>query len=228
MEDMYMRTTMLLGNDAVDRIKRMKIAVFGVGGVGSFVVETLVRAGVGAIVIADFDTVNITNINRQLIALHSTIDRKKIDAERDRLLDINPLLHIDCYDIKIDERTIFDVDLSGVTYVVDAIDGVEGKVAIIKRAKQLSIPVISSMGTGNKLDPMRFKIADISQTQVCPLARRVRKRLKEEGINGVDALYSDELPGRCDRVPASVSFVPSVAGILIAREIIIKNINSNH
>lgn len=223
----FERTEFLLGSDAINRLKNAKVIVFGVGGVGSFVCEALARCGIGTIFIVDNDTVSESNINRQLIALSSTIGLNKTDVMRDRILEINPACHvtsIPCFYTKDKE-----VDISGFDYVVDAIDTVTSKLTLIEEAVRLSLPIISSMGTGNKLDPTKFEIADISKTSVCPLARVMRRELRARGIKHLKVLYSKEEPilpkivlsenGRRS-VPGSISFVPPVAGMIIAGEVI--------
>jgi len=226
-EKIFERTKLLLGNDAINKLQASKVAVFGVGGVGSFVVEALVRAGIGHISIVDSDTVSETNLNRQLIALHSTIGRKKVEVASERLLDINPNLDITTYDIFYSSQTKDLVSLDGYDYIVDAIDTVTSKLMLVILAKQKNIKIISSMGTGNKLNT-QFIISDIKKTSVCPLARVMRKELKELGIDSLKVLWSDEVPltptvqleehGR--HIPASISFVPGSAGLLIASEVV--------
>ena len=188
----FERTELLLGKDAVNKLKNAKVIVFGVGGVGSFVCEALARGGVGTISLVDNDTVSESNINRQLVALSSTVGLNKTDVMRDRILEINPdcnVTSIPCFYTKEKE-----VNISGFDYVVDAIDTVTSKLTLIEEATRLCVPIISSMGTGNKLDPTRFEIADISKTSVCPLARVMRRELRMRGINHLKVLYSKEEP----------------------------------
>ena len=223
----FEREKLLIGSDSLEKLKNAKVIVFGVGGVGSFVCEALARGGIGTIALVDNDVVAESNINRQLIALTSTIGLNKTDVMRDRILDINPeckVTSIPCFYTKEKE-----VDIAGFDYVVDAIDTVTSKLTLIEESNRLSIPIISCMGTGNKLDPTRFEIADISKTSVCPLARVMRRELKQRGINHLKVLYSKEDPiaseskqGENGRrsVPGSVSFVPPVAGMIIAGEVI--------
>lgn len=219
--EQFKRTESLIGASAVDRLLNSKVIVFGVGGVGSYVCEALARAGVGYMEIVDKDEVDVTNINRQLIALHSTVGKPKVEVCAERLKDINP-------DMKVIARQCFylpersdEFDFSGYDYVVDAVDNVTAKIDIICKAKEAGTPVISSMGTGNKLNPMAFKVADISKTQVCPLAKVMRKELRKRGVSGVKVVYSEEEPQNTDsRTPASISFVPSAAGLLIAKTVI--------
>ena len=223
----FERAELLLGTDSLEKLQRAKVIVFGVGGVGSYVCEALARSGVGTICLVDNDIVSESNINRQLIALTSTIGLNKTDVMKERILDINPdcnVTSIPCFYTKDKE-----VEIDGFDYIVDAIDTVTSKLTLIEEANRLSIPIISSMGTGNKLDPTRFEIADISKTSVCPLARVMRRELKARGINHLKVLYSKEEPislgnqvsenGRRS-IPGSVSFVPSVAGLIIAGEVI--------
>lgn len=223
----FSRTELLLGQDGLEKLKNAHVAVFGIGGVGSYVTEALARCGVGKLTIVDNDTVNITNINRQLIALHSTVGMKKTEAARARILDINPLAEVtalDCF------YTGSEVDLSGFDYIADAIDTVSAKLALIENAAGLGIPVISSMGTGNKLDPSKLTITDIYKTEMCPLARVMRYELKKRRIKKLKVVYSTEQPrehkAESEEVTAkrktigSVSFVPPAAGIMIAGEIV--------
>lgn len=221
MEDFRQRTRMALGEENVDKISGKHVAVFGVGGVGGYVVEALVRAGVGEITIIDADTVNETNINRQIIALHSTVGMKKAEAMKERIKDINPECKVNALDMFFLPDTSDQVDFYSFDYVADCIDTVTGKLEIIRRCKEAGVEIISSMGTGNKLNASMFEIADISKTSVCPLAKVMRKECKERGFKKVKVLYSKELPVKVGvRTPGSVSFVPSVAGLLIAGEII--------
>ncbi|MBE7078566.1 MAG: tRNA threonylcarbamoyladenosine dehydratase [Clostridiales bacterium] len=224
----FARTALLLGEQGVEKLKNSRVAVFGLGGVGGYAVEALARSGVGAIDLIDNDTVSLSNINRQIIALHSTVGRKKTEVLAERVKDINPDICVKTYDLFVLYETVDEIDFSAYDYVVDAIDTVSGKLAIIERAKESNIPVISSMGTGNKLNPMVFEVADIEKTSVCPLARVMRRELKKRGIAGVKVVYSKEEtlpPSAVDEdtgkaIPASVAFVPSVAGLLIAAEVI--------
>lgn len=219
--DFTQRTRMALGNDAVDRLASKHVAVFGVGGVGGYVVEALVRAGLGEITIIDADTVNETNINRQIIALHSTVGMKKTDAMKARIEDINPDCKVNVYDMFFLPDTSEKIDFKNFDYVADCIDTVTGKLEIIRRCKEDNVSIISSMGTGNKLDASQFEISDISKTSVCPLAKVMRKECKDRGYNNVKVLFSKEAPVKVGvRTPGSLSFVPSVAGLLIAGEII--------
>ena len=218
-----MRTRMLplLGSDGLEKLKNSHICVFGVGGVGGFVVEALTRSGVEEITIVDNDTVNETNINRQIIALNSTIGMKKVDVARERILDINPNVTVHSFDTFVTKENATMFDFQSFDYVVDCIDNVSAKLKIIELAKENNVSIISSMGTGNKLNPSMFKITDISKTSVCPLARVIRLELRKRNIKNVKVLYSEEEPIKCDEFVASVPFVPSVAGLLIAREVIL-------
>ena len=222
MSDRYSRTEMIIGSEAVDKIKAASVIVFGIGGVGSYVVEGLARAGVGKLVLVDNDVVDITNINRQLPALHSTIGKSKAKVMAERVKDINPDCDVEAVECFFMPDTSDSFDFAGFDYVVDAIDTVTGKLALIEKAFNENVPVISSMGTGNKLDPSRFKITAIEKTKVCPLAKVMRKELKSRGIKGVKVLYSEEEPIKQEgvRTPGSISFVPSVAGLMIAGEVV--------
>ncbi len=218
---MQERSLPLLGSVTLDALKHSHICIFGVGGVGGFVCEGLARMGVGEFTIIDCDSVNLSNINRQIIALHSTLGQKKVEVMKDRILDINPEIVVHTLDIFVGKETINRIDFSQFTYIVDCVDNVTAKLCIITKAKEHNIPVISSMGTGNKLNPMLFQIKDISKTSVCPLARTMRLELKKRGIHNVKVLFSTENPIKSEEFISSVSFVPSVAGLLIAREVIL-------
>lgn len=219
----FSRTEMLIGADALEKLKKSRVAVFGVGGVGSFIVEALARSGVGTLDLIDNDTVNVTNINRQLIALHSTVGQFKVDCAKERILDINPEATVNVYKTFYLPENADEFDFTQYDYIVDAIDTVTAKIDIICRAEKLGIPVISSMGTGNKLDPTLFEVADINKTEGCPLARVMRRELKARGVKKLKVVYSKEKPVKSTetgRIPASISFVPSVAGLIIAGEVI--------
>ena len=203
----FLRTQMLIGQPALERLKNSKVLVFGIGGVGGYVCEALARGGVGCIHMVDKDVVDITNLNRQIIALVNTIGRPKVEVKG-----------MQCF--YLPERAQ-DFDFAAYDYVVDAVDNVTAKIDIIRQAKAAGVSVISSMGTGNKLDPTKFEVADISKTSVCPLAKVVRKELRLQGIRGVKVVFSKEEPvSRGERTPASISFVPPVAGLIIAGEVI--------
>lgn len=229
MSEKFSRTEMLVGESALAKLKNSRVAVFGVGGVGGFVCEALARAGVGAIDLIDNDTVSLSNINRQIIALSSTVGEMKTEVMKKRILDINKDASVSTFNLFILPENIDSFDMSGYDYVVDAIDTVSGKLAIIEKAYSLGIPVISSMGTGNKLDPTKFEIADINKTSVCPLARVMRYELRKRGVKKLKVLYSKEEPikpsvyaetEKGKAVPGSISFVPSVAGLIIGGEVI--------
>ena len=225
--EIYKRTDMLIGEDNRKKLGFAHVAVFGVGGVGSYVCEALARAGVGAITLIDGDTVQESNINRQLIALHSTVGLDKVEVMKTRIFDINPDIKVFAKKVFYCEENADTLDFSQFSYVVDAIDTVTSKLLIIEKAKKFDVPIISSMGTGNKLDASAFKICDIKKTSVCPLARVMRSELRSRGIENVKVLYSEEQPQNREggRTPASISYVPSVAGLLIAGEVIKDIIN---
>lgn len=229
MNDFFTRTEMLLGSVAMEKLKNSKVALFGVGGVGGNVAEALARSGIGRIDLIDNDSVSPSNINRQIIATTETIGKMKTEVMKSRIKEINPDAEVNTFNIFILPENINDFDFSVYDYVVDAIDTVSGKLAIIQKCSELGIPVISSMGTGNKLDPTMFEITDIYKTSVCPLARVMRTELKKRGIKKLKVLYSKETPikpkseqiGENGKViPGSVSFVPSVAGLIIGGEVI--------
>ena len=215
---MFERTIGLIGEEKVNILKNSSVAVFGVGGVGSFCAEALARAGVGQLTLIDCDVVNVSNINRQLYALNSTVGQYKVDVAKERIADINPEAKVTVHKIFYDKDNL--IDLSGFHYVVDAIDTVTSKILLIENCKNNNIPIISSMGTGNKHDPTKFQVADIKKTSVCPLARVMRRELKVRGITSLKTVFSTELPVTNARTPASISFVPSVAGLIIAGEVI--------
>lgn len=216
------RTEILIGKQALQKLETAKIAVYGIGGVGSFVVEGLARAGVGNLILIDNDRITISNINRQIHANCETIGQKKIEVMKQRILKINPKLKVEVYmsqDIEEGEENLIN---SSFSYVVDAVDTVKTKIKLIEKANQEQVPIISCMGTGNKLDPTQFEITDIKKTSVCPLARVIRKELKKRNINQLKVLYSKEEPIKSNNqeIPGSISFVPSVAGLIIAGEVI--------
>lgn len=222
------RTALLIGNENVEKLSKTKIIVYGIGGVGSFAVEGLIRAGVENIVIVDNDVISPSNLNRQIHATIPNIGKLKIECMKERILSINPNVKVEAYipdDIQGGEETLID---NTITYIVDAVDTVTTKLKLIKRAKEQNIPIISCMGTGNKLNPTQFEIEDIYKTSVCPLAKVIRKEVKKMGIEHLKVLYSKEEPKKHEiesRVPASISFVPSVAGMIIAGEVIKDIIN---
>lgn len=221
MENQYTRTIAVLGEDAIQKLKKCRVAIFGVGGVGGYTVEALVRTGVGAIDLIDNDTFNITNLNRQLYATHKTIGQYKVDVARERILDINPECQVTVHKMFYLSDNADSLDLSQYDYIVDAIDTVAAKVELIVRADECGVPIISSMGTGNKLRADLFEVADIYKTSVCPLAKVMRTRLKKVGIKKLKVVYSKEEPiTNPDNIIGSVPFVPSVAGLIIASEVI--------
>lgn len=228
MKEQFSRTALLLGEAAVEKLQSKKVAVFGVGGVGGFAVEALARAGIGALELIDSDTVSESNINRQIIALHSTVGKYKTEVAAERIKDINPDCKVTVKNIFYLPETADEFDFSEYDYVVDAVDTVTAKIDIICRSKAVDVPVISAMGAGNKLDPLGFKVADISKTKVCPLARVMRQSLKKRNITSLKTVYSEEMPIKNEspqnsdekRVPGSVSFVPSTVGLIIASEVI--------
>ena len=219
---MFTRTEMLLGKEVIERLVGASVIVFGVGGVGGFAVEALSRVGVGKITLVDSDTVAVSNINRQIIATAKTVGRYKTDVAGERIKEINPDCQVECHNVFYSEENTDGIELSEYDYVVDAIDSVRAKLFLIESATKAGVPIISSMGTGNKLDPTRFTVTDISKTHTCPLAKVIRTELKKRGITRLKVLFSDEPPIKPngERVPGSVSFVPSVAGLIIGGEVI--------
>lgn len=229
MREEWMRTGMLLGSAAIERLKKSSVAVFGVGGVGGYAAEALARTGIGKITLVDKDVVSRSNINRQIIALQSTVGRPKVEVMRERMLDINPEIEVtarQCFYLPENAETF---DFGQYDYVVDAVDTVTAKLSIIMRAKEAGVPVISSMGAGNKLDPSLFEVADISRTSVCPLAKVMRRELKARGIRDVKVVFSKEIPQKPlygveeenrRMTPGSIAFVPAAAGLVLAGEVI--------
>ena len=236
MINQFSRTELLLGRDAVERLKASRVAVFGIGGVGGYALEALVRSGIGEVAIIDNDDISLTNLNRQIIALHSTVGQSKVDVAEKRILDINPECKVIKHKIFFSEETADTVDFDSLDYVVDAIDSVKSKLLIAKICSEKNIPLISSMGTGNKLDPTGFEITDISKTSYDPLAKVMRRELKKLGINHLTVVYSKEQPAQPDEkctkelieeegtekrnIPASNAFVPPTAGLIIASKVI--------
>ena len=221
------RTELLIGKKAIEKLEKSKVAVYGIGGVGSFVVEGLVRAGIGYIVLIDNDIVSISNLNRQIHASTQTIGKKKTEVMKERILNINPNLKVDTYmaqEIKDGEENLIDGSFS---YIVDAVDTVSTKIKLMEKANQVKVPILSCMGTGNKLDPTKFEIANIDKTSVCPLARVIRKEAKKRNLHDIKVLYSKEEPKQAknQETVGSISFVPSVAGLIIAGEVIRDIIN---
>lgn len=237
MENHFIRTELLLGNAGLERLKKATVMICGIGGVGSYAAEAIARCGVGNIILVDFDIVDATNINRQLIALHSTVGRYKVDVMKERILDINPHCHVRVYREKISaellENQEFNENLKKCDYIVEAIDDIPAKLELIKFAKQNNVRIISAMGAGNKLDPLSFKVSDLYSTKVCPLARIMRNKLKKEGIESLKVVYSEENPKEIahhelrrmkeeshSKIIGSISFVPSAMGLIMARETI--------
>ncbi|MBR4981109.1 MAG: tRNA threonylcarbamoyladenosine dehydratase [Lachnospiraceae bacterium] len=223
------RTEILLGAESIKKLEKATVAVFGIGGVGGFAAEALARSGVGNLELIDHDTVSVSNINRQIVALHSTVGKYKVDVMKDRILDINPEINVVAHKCFYLPETAAQFDFSKYDYVVDCIDTVTGKLQLVEAAKAAGIPIICSMGAGNKLDPAAFEVADISKTSVCPLAKVMRRELKKRNIKGVKVVYSKEEPVEAKvkvqadtrkSVPGSCAFVPSVAGLILAGEVI--------
>lgn len=244
MLNQFSRTELLIGRDGIEKLQKAKVAIFGIGGVGSFVVEGLVRAGIANFILVDDDKICLTNLNRQLISTRKTVGQPKVEVAKERILEINPNASVETYQefFMPDSREILD---DTVDYVVDAVDTVTAKIELIVRANKFNIPIISSMGTGNKLDPTKFEVTDIYKTSVCPLAKVMRKELRNRGIKELKVVYSKEEPikpekaensscktgcicppgtvRKCtarNQVPGSISFVPSVAGLIIAGEVV--------
>lgn len=214
------RTRALIGDEAIEKLKCARVLLFGIGGVGSYTAEALVRAGIGALTVVDGDVISRSNVNRQLFALNSTVGMQKTQAAVSRLADVSADCELTALPIFYNADNADTIDFSQYDYVADAIDTVSSKLLIIEKAKKLNVPVISCMGTGNKLNANAFKVSDISKTSVCPLARVMRRELKARGIFHVKVVYSEETPVTHERVPASISFVPPCAGLLMAGEII--------
>ncbi|MBE6738776.1 MAG: tRNA threonylcarbamoyladenosine dehydratase [Ruminococcaceae bacterium] len=220
MKEEFSRTEKVIGSESVNKLNAAKVAVFGVGGVGGHAAEALVRAGIGRIDLIDFDTVSVSNINRQIVALHSTVGKKKVDVLKERFLDINNSLCINTYDIFYNEETEHLINLLDYDYIIDAIDSVSAKIHLIKSAYEKGVPIISSMGTGNKLDATAFKVADIYKTNVCPLAKVMRYELKKVGVKKLKCVYSEEPPVIKATPPGSMPYVPATAGLILAGEVI--------
>ena len=227
--EQHARTAALIGEAALQTLAHARVAVFGIGGVGGHLAEALARAGVGALDLIDGDVVSVSNINRQMIALHSTVGRPKVDVMAERIHDINPDCAVRTYERLYLPDNADEIDLSVYDYIADAIDTVSAKIELAVRAKRLNIPIIAAMGAGNKLDPTAFEVSDISKTTVCPLARAMRLELRKRGINHLKVVYSKELPvtsGVTDEdgvrraLPTSISFVPGAMGLIMAGEII--------
>ncbi|MBR1802384.1 MAG: tRNA threonylcarbamoyladenosine dehydratase [Clostridia bacterium] len=250
MLNQFSRTELLIGKEAIEKLSKSKIAIFGIGGVGSFVVEGLVRAGIGKFVLVDDDKICLTNLNRQILATRKTVGKYKVEVAKERILEINPNATVEVYREFFMPDSKEEILDKTVDYIVDCVDTVTAKIELVMRANKLGIPIISCMGTGNKLDPTRFEVADIYQTSICPLAKVMRKELRARGIKNLKVVYSKEEPIKPDeslecsckngcicppgtkrkctirnQVPGSISFVPSVAGFIIAGEVV-KDINS--
>ena len=237
MADQYSRTRLLLGEDGLSKLRRARVAIFGLGGVGGYAAEALARSGIGQLDLIDDDEINVTNLNRQVLALHSTVGTAKVEAAKNRILDIDPSIQVRTFQTFFLPENAAEFDFSQYDYVIDAIDTVTGKLELIARAKNAGVPIISCMGTGNKLDPTLFRVADISKTSGCALARIMRKECAKRGLKGVKVVYSQELPlepqvdpgevqdaqrGGSSRraLPGSTAFVPGVAGLIMAGEVI--------
>ena len=232
MNEQFSRTQILLGEEAVEKLKNARVAIFGVGGVGGYTVEALARCGIGQLDLIDSDTVSVSNINRQILATHSTVGMLKVEAARARILDINPDCVVRVYPIFYLPETAEQFDFTQYDYIVDAIDTVTGKLQLVERAVAAGTPIICSMGTGNKLDASAFMVSDISKTSMCPLARIIRKELKKRGINHLKVVYSQEEALTPDvdpeelartgkrQIPGSVAFVPGAAGLILAGEVV--------
>ncbi len=223
MEDWLSRTALVLGEQSIEKLKKTRVAVFGVGGVGGFTVEALARSGIGALDLIDPDKVCLSNLNRQIIALHSTLDEYKVDVAQKRILDINPDCKVTTYKTFFLPENKQDFDFTRYDYIVDAVDTVKAKIELAVIAEELNIPIISSMGAGNKTDPTMFKVADIYKTDVCPLAKVMRTSLRKLGVKHLKTVFSKEIPKKQDdqtRFPGSLAFVPSVVGLIIAGEVI--------
>ncbi len=225
MLNQFSRTELIIGKDGIEKLNKSKVAIFGLGGVGSFVTEGLVRAGIGNFILVDKDVYELTNLNRQLYATKKTIGKPKVEVAKERILDINPKASIETLQkfFMPDTKDFFD---DSINYIIDCIDTVTAKIELVVRAKNKNIPIISCMGTGNKLDPTKFEIDDIYNTSICPLAKVMRKELKARNIDGLKVLYSKEEPIKQNKqidgklVPGSISFVPSVAGLIISGEVV--------
>lgn len=221
MSDQFARTELLIGAEGMERLARARVAVFGIGGVGGYAVEALARSGIGTLALIDHDKVSVTNLNRQIFALHSTLGKYKVDVAKERILDINPKAQVHVHKVFYLPDTAAQFDFTVYDYVVDAIDTVTGKIALAERAQAAGVPVISSMGAGNKMDPSAFQVADIYQTSVCPLAKVMRRELKKRGIEKLKVVYSKEPPLQTHSpVVGSNAFVPSAAGMVLAAEVI--------
>lgn len=216
----FSRTALLIGEDSFAKLKEKNIAIFGIGGVGSYVAEALARCGIGHFTLVDKDVVDITNINRQIIALSSTIGQPKVEVAKKRMIDINPDIQIESLNIFYNAETAECVDFTKFDYIIDAIDTVTSKLIMIEKAKSAGVPIISCMGTGGKMNPSLLEVTDIKKTNTCPLAKVMRKELKERGIDSLKVVYSPEKAVKADGIIPSNAFVPSSAGLLIASEVV--------
>lgn len=226
MDERFIRTSLVIGEENIDKLSETKVAVFGVGGVGGFVCEALARSGVGKLTLIDGDTVAKSNINRQIIAIESTIGKYKAEVMKDRILDINPNAEVETHNIFLNTESASSIDFTQFDYIVDAVDDVKAKVLLATIADQNKIPIIAAMGAGNKTDPTKFEVSDIFKTSVCPLARIMRHELKKAGIKKLKVVYSKETPKNPpyriegEKTVGSLAFVPSVMGLIIAGEVI--------
>ena len=226
MDERFIRTSLVIGEDNIDRLSESRVAVFGIGGVGGFVCEALARSGVGKLTLIDGDTVAKSNINRQIIALQSTVGKHKAEVMKDRILDINPNAEVEALNIFLKAETVSTIDFNQFNYIVDAVDDINAKVLLAKLADENKIPIIAAMGAGNKTDPTKFEVSDIFRTSVCPLARIMRHELKKAGIKKLKVVYSKETPKNPpyriegEKTVGSLAFVPSVMGLIIAGEVI--------
>ena len=240
MQNSFSRTKILIGAEAIQKLTASSIAVFGIGGVGSFAAESLARSGIGKLWLFDADTISISNINRQLVALNSTVGKLKVEVMKERILDINPGCVVSLYACFYSESNAADYDLSDFDYIIDAMDTISSKLTLIERANAAGVRIVSSMGAGNRLDPSHFKVADIFETSICPLARKIRHEMRSRSLKGIKVVYSDEVPSvsvnyssaehsyaqtedssvQCKAPLGSIAFVPSVAGMLLAGTVI--------
>lgn len=226
MDERFLRTSLVIGEDNIERLSENRVAVFGVGGVGGFVCEALARSGVGKLTLIDGDTIAKSNINRQIIALESTVGKHKAEVMKERILDINPNAEVEALNIFLNSDTVSTIDFTQFDYIVDAVDDIKAKVLLAKLADENKIPIIAAMGAGNKTDPTKFEVSDIFKTSVCPLARIMRHELKKAGIKKLKVVYSKETPKNPpykiegEKTVGSLAFVPSVMGLIIAGEVI--------
>lgn len=226
MDERFIRTSLVIGEGNIDRLSQSRVAVFGVGGVGGFVCEALARSGAGKLTLIDGDTVAKSNINRQIIALQSTVGKHKAEVMKERILDINPNAEVETHNIFLNSETVSTIDFTQFDYIVDAVDDIKAKVMLAKLADENKIPIIAAMGAGNKTDPTKFEVSDIFKTSVCPLARIMRHELKKAGIKKLKVVYSKETPKNPpyriegEKTVGSLAFVPSVMGLIIAGEVI--------